>query len=286
MKEPLILDGKRLSLEIEEYLKLKVEEIVKRTDKKPTLATIMVGDNKASLTYIDMKEKTGVRIDINILKIKLPSNTSTEDVIKKVQGLNNDASVNGIMIQHPMPKHIDERMCFDAINTNKDVDGLSTNSFGKMVMGIDCFKPATPLAIMTLLDRYNIEIEGKEVIIVGRSSILGKPLAMMLLNANATVTICHSKTKDLPDILKRADIVISAVGKPHIIKGEWLKDNAVIIDTGYNKDNIGDIDISNINRLKAYTPIPGGVGPVTIIKLIEQVIIAFEKQNSFKKEHD
>lgn len=279
MTTPLIIDGRMLAKEIESDLTKRIKVIVEKTGKKPVLATILVGDNPASVTYVKMKGNDCARVGMESLKVELPVSATTEELIAKIEELNNDPNVHGILLQHPVPGHIDEQRCFDSIALSKDSDGVNATSFGAMTMGHDCFKSATPLAIMSLLKRFDIETAGKEAVVIGRSPILGKPAAMLLLNADATVTICHSKTKNLPDIVKRADIVVAAVGKPKFIQADWIKEGAVIIDAGYNEGNIGDVDLENAApRSSAYTPVPGGVGPVTRMKLLEQTIIAAERK--------
>lgn len=278
MNKPIILDGKSLSKKIEEELKEKVSNIVKETKRTPVLATILVGDNPSSVTYVRMKTNACARVGIESLKVELPFETTTEQLIEKIEELNQNINVCGILLQHPVPNHIDEQKCFNTISQVKDVDGVNTNSFGAMTMQLESFKSATPLAIMSIIKHYNIELEGKNVVIVGRSAILGKPVAMLLLNENATVTICHSKTKDLPSILKNADIVVAALGKPKFIKADWLKEGVVLIDAGYNEGNVGDIDLENAApKSYAYTPVPGGVGPMTISSLITQTVMSAQK---------
>ena len=279
---PIKLDGTKLSKEINESLKIRVNNLIKTYGKTPTLATILVGDNPASVTYVKMKGNTCKIAGIHSKKIILPSSTSTEDVLQEIEKLNKNPDINGILLQHPVPSQINERLCFNSINPLKDVDGVSAYSFGSSSLETgektDFFDCATPKGIIKLLDHYKISIEGKEAVIVGRSPILGKPLAMLLLKKNATVTICHSKTVNLPKIIKRADIVVGALGKPEFIKSNWIKDKAVLIDAGYNKGNIGDIDLKNsMLKSSAYTPVPGGVGPMTIITLIEQTIDSAER---------
>jgi methylenetetrahydrofolate dehydrogenase (NADP+)/methenyltetrahydrofolate cyclohydrolase len=211
-------------------------------------------------------------------KIVLPKETTTMELLEEIAKLNEDDSVYGILLQHPVPAHIDEQACFNAIDIKKDVDGVNTDSFGRMAMGLPAHFPATPFAILSILDYYNLEVAKKEVVVIGRSPILGKPVAMMLLNKDATVTICHSKTENLPDVVRRADIVVAAVGKPNFVQKEWLKDGVILIDAGYNKGNIGDIDMDRAKEsAAAYTPVPGGVGPVTIAKLMEQTVLAAER---------
>ena len=275
----IILNGKELSKKIEEELKEKVAYLKEKTGKVATLATIIVGENPASQTYVRMKGNACQRIGIDSLKVELDKNTTTEELLEVISKLNKDENVDGILLQHPVPKHIDERKCFNSIKMNKDVDGVTSSGFGAMSMGEEAFVSATPLGIMKLLEYYNIEIEGKKAIVIGRSAILGKPIAMMLLNKNATVTIAHSKTKDLEKHVKEADLVVACVGKPKFVKKEWLKDGVVIVDAGYNPGNVGDVDLENATKVaSAYTPVPGGVGPMTIVSLMYQTVLAFEKR--------
>lgn len=275
----LVLNGKELSKKVEEELKEKVEILKEKTGKNATLATIIVGSDPASQTYVKMKGNACKRVGINSLKVELKEETTTEELLKVIEDLNKDEKIDGILLQHPVPRHIDERKCFNAISPKKDVDGVTSAGFGAMCMQEEAYVSATPYGIMKIIDYYNIEVEGKEVVIIGRSAILGKPVAMMFLNKNATVTIAHSKTKNLSEIVKRADIVVACVGKPKFVKKDWLKKNVVIIDAGYNPGNIGDVDLENcIELASAYTPVPGGVGPMTIVSLMEQTVKAFEKR--------
>ncbi|NLK85926.1 MAG: bifunctional 5,10-methylene-tetrahydrofolate dehydrogenase/5,10-methylene-tetrahydrofolate cyclohydrolase [Clostridiaceae bacterium] len=279
MNTPLILDGKTLAKSIEQELAVRVQRIKDRTGTIPVLATIIVGDDPASVTYVRMKGNACTRIGMQSLKVELPEETTTQQLLDKIWELNRDENVHGILLQHPVPGHIDETACFNAIDISKDVDGVNTNTFGRMTMQLDSFKCATPYSIMTILKHYNIQLEGKEAVVIGRSPILGKPVAMMLLNENATVTICHSRTRDLPSIVKRADIVVAAVGKPKFVKADWVKEGCVLVDAGYNEGNVGDIDLENaISKCSAYTPVPGGVGPMTINRLIYQTVESAEKK--------
>lgn len=275
----IILNGKELSKKIEAELKEKVAFLKEKTGKNATLATIIVGEDPASQTYVKMKGNACQRIGINSLKIELDKKTTTEELLEVIEELNADENVDGILLQHPVPKHIDERKCFNSIKMEKDVDGVTSSGFGAMSMGEEAFASATPLGIMKLLEYYNVEIEGKKAIVIGRSAILGKPIAMMLLNKNATVTIAHSKTKDLEKYVKEADIVVACVGKPKFVKKEWLKEGVVIVDAGYNPGNVGDVDLENATLVaSAYTPVPGGVGPMTIVSLMHQTVLSFEKR--------
>ncbi|MDI9500060.1 MAG: tetrahydrofolate dehydrogenase/cyclohydrolase catalytic domain-containing protein [Acetivibrionales bacterium] len=279
MNTPLILDGKALAKSVEQELAVRVERIKEKTGTTPVLATIIVGDDPASVTYVRMKGNACARIGMQSLKVELPEETTTEQLIARIQELNNDDNVHGILLQHPVPAHIDELACFLSIDVSKDVDGVNPNTFGRMALQMDSFKCATPYGIITLLKHYNIQIEGKEAVVIGRSPILGKPVAMMLLNENATVTICHSRTKDLPSIVRRADIVVAAVGKPRFVQADWVKEGCVLVDAGYNPGNIGDIDLENaVSKCSAYTPVPGGVGPMTINRLIYQTVESAEKK--------
>ena len=273
-----ILDGKKVSKETEEILKIRVDKIKARKGTVPTLATILVGNDPASATYVKMKGNACERVGMNSLKIELPSSTSTEELLKEINKLNNDPEVSGILLQHPVPSQINERACFDAINAEKDVDGVTCLGFGNMSMGERAYGSCTPQGIMRLLDHYKVDIEGKHAVVIGRSPILGKPMAMMLLNKNATVTICHSKTQNLDSIVKQADLVVGAVGIPKFIKSDWIKDKAIVIDAGYHPEQCGDIDLDGIiHRCEAYTPVPGGVGPMTINTLILQTVEACER---------
>ena len=273
-----ILDGKKVSKETEETLKIRVDKIKAKKGIVPTLATILVGNDPASATYVKMKGNACERVGMNSLKIELPSSTSTEELLKEINKLNNDPEVSGILMQHPVPSQINESACFDAINAEKDVDGVTCLGFGNMSMGERAYGSCTPQGIMRLLDHYKVDIEGKHAVVIGRSPILGKPMAMMLLNKNATVTICHSKTQNLDSIVKQADLVVGAVGIPKFIKSDWIKDKAIVIDAGYHPEQCGDIDLDGIiHRCEAYTPVPGGVGPMTINTLILQTVEACER---------
>ncbi len=277
----LVLDGKKLARLIEADLTARVLTIKEKTAQTPILATILVGDDSSSATYVKMKGNACRRVGMDSLSVTLASQTTTQELLAQIEKLNNNPNVHGILLQHPVPHQIDERVCFDAIQLNKDVDGVTCLGFGRMSMGEVAYGSATPQGIMTLLKHHNIQLEGKHAVVVGRSAILGKPMAMMLLEANATVTICHSKTQHLAELIKQADIVVGAVGKPRFIKAEWIKDGAVVVDAGYHTvdGGVGDIDISDAlkTRVSAYTPVPGGVGPMTIATLITQTVMAAEK---------
>ena len=277
----IILNGKDLAFQAEEDFKKRVSLIKNKSGIVPVLATILVGNDPASETYVKMKGNACERIGMKSIKVELPQETSTNDLLKTINSLNDNEEVSGILLQHPTPSHIDERLCFDAIKINKDVDGVTSLGFGKMTMLEKAYGSCTPYGIMRLLEHYKIPLSGKHAVVVGRSPILGKPMAMMLLNANATVTICHSKTEDLPSIISKADIVVGAVGIPKFIKSDWIKDESVVIDAGYHPEKCGDIDLEGvISRSSAYTPVPGGVGPMTINTLIMQTLESCENQLS------
>jgi len=276
----IILDGKELSRISEESIKKKVQELSSK-NIKPTLATILVGNDPASETYVKMKRNTCARVGMESIAVELSEDTTTEELLEKIRSLNNDVNVHGILLQHPVPSQIDERLCFDEIDINKDVDGVTCLGFGNMSMGLDAYGSCTPAGIMRLINHHNIQVEGLNAVVVGRSPILGKPMAMMLLNMNATVTICHSRTTNLDLIIKNADIIVGAVGIPKFIKSDWIKKGAVVIDAGYHPEKCGDIDLDNIEKIaSAYTPVPGGVGPMTINTLILQTLQSAERAAS------
>ena len=267
-----ILDGKSLALTSEESITQEVSKL-NNAGIFPTLATILVGQDPASETYVKMKRNTCARVGMKSIAVEMPDTTTTDELLNKINELNDNDNIHGILLQHPVPSQIDERKCFDAINIKKDVDGVTCLGFGNMSMGLPAYGSCTPVGIMRLLEHYNIEIQGKNAVVVGRSPILGKPMAMMLLNKNATVTICHSRTQKIESIITQADILGGAVGIPRVIQHEWIKDGAVVIDAGYHPEQCGDIDLQNIeSKASAYTPVPGGVGPMTINTLILQTL--------------
>lgn len=280
MVEPKILDGKTLAKETRKQLKARVAALKERVPgAEPVLATILVGDDPASATYVKMKQNSCRKVGMGSLKVEMDKGTTTEELLAKIQELNEDDDVRGILLQHPVPAQIDERACFDAIALEKDVDGVTCLGFGRMSMGERAYGSATPQGIMAIVDHYGVDLKGKDVVVVGRSPILGKPMALMMLNRHATVTICHSRTQDLADKVRRADVVVGAVGIPKLIKADWVKSGAVIIDAGYHPDqSCGDVDLENaIPKAGAYTPVPGGVGPMTIATLIAQTVASAEQ---------
>ena len=273
-----ILDGKELAKLAEEDIKISVSKL-KDHDITPTLATVLVGLDPASATYVKMKQNACARLGMKSIALELSKDTTTEELLESIDKLNNDKNVHGILLQHPVPSQIDERKCFDAINVQKDVDGVTCLGFGKMTMGEEAFGSCTPAGIMRILEHYEIDISGKTAVVVGRSPILGKPMAMMLLNENATVTICHSRTANLQEHIKNADILVGAVGVPRLIQRDWIKNGAVVIDAGYHPvEKCGDIDLQDIDSIAfAHTPVPGGVGPMTINTLILNTLLAAQK---------
>ncbi|MDG2018771.1 MAG: bifunctional methylenetetrahydrofolate dehydrogenase/methenyltetrahydrofolate cyclohydrolase FolD [Porticoccaceae bacterium] len=276
----LILDGKSLANKTEAELSQRVAALKQANNgQAPILATILVGSDPASGTYVKMKQNACKRIGMESIAVELSEQTTTEQLLDKINELNANPDCHGILLQHPVPSQIDERACFDAIDAEKDVDGVTCLGFGRMAMNEPAYGSATPQGIMRILEAYDIELSGKHAVVVGRSPILGKPMALMLLNANATVTICHSKTQDLPNLIKQADILVGAVGRPEFIKADWIKDGAVVVDAGYHPGGLGDIELEPITQsASAYTPVPGGVGPMTINTLILHCVMAAEKK--------
>ncbi len=265
----IILDGKKLRDKIFESLKAELDKM----SEKPTLAVILVGENPASQIYVRNKKKTAEKLGINSLSIEYPADISENELLSKIQELNNDKNITAILVQLPLPEHINKNKIIDAILPQKDVDGLTPYNLGKLFSGEEPYVyPCTPKGILLLLDEYNIELDGKNVVVVGRSNLVGKPVAQMLLKRNATVTMCHSHTKNLSEITKTADIVVSAVGK-NVIGEKMLKSNCVVIDVGIFRDEngklSGDVDFENVSKISAYiSPVPGGVGPMTIASLM------------------
>jgi len=274
----IILNGKELSAISEDSIKNRVDDLVKK-GTEPTLATILVGNDPASETYVKMKRNTCTRVGMKSIAVELPESTTTDELLNTIHRLNDDKNVHGILLQHPVPSQIDERLCFDAIDIKKDVDGVTCLGFGNMSMGIDAYGSCTPAGIIRLIEHYKLDVKGLNAVVVGRSPILGKPMAMMLLNLHATVTICHSRTQNIETIIKNADLIVGAVGIPKFIKSDWIKNDAIVIDAGYHPEKCGDIDLDGIENIaSAYTPVPGGVGPMTINTLILQTLQSAEKQ--------
>ena len=279
MNNCLILDGKEVAQASTENLLARVKKL-NGFGRAPKLVAVLVGDDPASSTYVNMKERACHSLGIETEIKRLSKDTSTAELIEIIIDLNHDEKVDGILLQHPVPNQIDEISCFNAIDIKKDVDGVTTQGFGNMSMGLDAFGSCTPLGIMRILDHYKINLEGINALVIGRSQILGKPMAAMLLNANATVTTAHSKTQNLMDNLKNYDLVVVAVGLPKFVSADDLKQGSILIDAGYHPtEKCGDVDMTNIsNIVSAYTPVPGGVGPMTINTLMMNTIEAMEKK--------
>ena len=273
----LILDGKKLASRSEEEFKIRVSELKEKTGATPILATILVGNDPASATYVKMKGNACKRIGMDSLKVEMHESATTEELLEKIYELNRNENVHGILLQHPVPSQINERVCFDAIAVEKDVDGVTSESFGLMTMGSDAYGSCTPYGIIRILKHYDIDCSGKSACVIGRSPILGKPMSMMLLNENATVSICHSKTINLSEIVSDSDIVVAALGKKEFIKSSWLKKGCVLIDAGFHPGGYGDVEQDGLDSIcSAYTPVPGGVGPMTINTLIMQTLESCE----------
>jgi len=272
----IILDGTVVANTIKSDLLRDIERLT-AYGVIPCLATILVGNDPSSETYVRMKGNACKRLGIVSKRIHLSESITTEDLINTIHELNSDPSVHGILLQHPVPSHIDERAAFEQIDINKDVDGVTSWGYGQTALGFGKYPSCTPAAILSIIDYYNLPVEGKHAVVIGRSPILGKPVSALLLNKDATVTTCHSKTKTLPEIIAQADFVIAAVGKPNFVRGSWIKDGAVVIDAGYNKGNIGDVDYDScLEKSSAITPVPGGVGPVTIATLLKHTVKSAE----------
>lgn len=278
----VIIDGKALAKKIRSSLKVECDEL-KKDGITPKLAVIMVGDDPASKVYVRNKSRACNEVGIKYQEYLLDENTKQEDLIDLIKRLNEDKTVNGILLQSPIPEHLDINRAFKAITYLKDVDGFTPSSVGKLCIGEDTFVSCTPLGIIKMFEEYNIDLNGKDVVILGRSNIVGRPLIQCCLQKNATVTVCHSKTKNLKEHTKRADVIISAIGQPKFVTADMVKDGVVIIDVGINRDEngklVGDVDFENVEKKASYiTPVPGGVGPMTIAMLMHNVIKATKEQ--------
>ncbi len=273
-----IIDGKVISTEIQEEIKREVELL----DKKPGLAVILVGEDPASKVYVNNKEKMCKKLGINSFMYKLSEDTSESELIELIEKLNNDNDVNGILLQHPVPSQINEMNAFCAISPDKDVDGFNIVNRGRLAVGEDAFVACTPLGIVYMIKHEGIDITGKHCVIIGRSNIVGKPLYELMLKENATVTVCHSKTKGLKEICRTADILVAAIGKPKFVTEDMVKDGAVVIDVGINRIDgklIGDVDFDNVSKKASHiTPVPGGVGPMTIAMLMKNIMKSYGKR--------
>lgn len=273
-----ILDGKAVSLKVKESVKVRADEL-KKFGVEPTLAVVLVGEDKASQTYVRAKEKACNEYGIKSVAHRLSENTTQNELLALINVLNLDDSIHGILVQLPLPKHIDTNVVLAAIDPRKDVDGFHAVNVGKLVSGLDGFVPCTPLGVMEILKEYGIEVAGLNAVVIGRSNIVGKPMANLLLNASATVTVTHSKTKNLKEICKNADLIVAAIGKPFFLKADMVKDGAVVVDVGINRLDdgrlMGDVDFDEVAPKCSYiTPVPGGVGPMTIAMLLNNTILA------------
>ncbi|GAA7292253.1 bifunctional methylenetetrahydrofolate dehydrogenase/methenyltetrahydrofolate cyclohydrolase FolD [Helicobacter pylori] len=279
----VLLDGQALAYDIEKDLKNKIQTITAQTHKSPKLAVILVGKDHASITYVNMKIKACERVGMDFDLKTLQENITEAELLSLIKDYNTDQNISGVLVQLPLPRHIDSKMVLEAIDPNKDVDGFHPLNIGKLCTQKESFLPATPMGVMRLLKHYHIEIKGKDVAIIGASNIIGKPLSMLMLNAGASVSVCHILTKDISFYTQNADIVCVGVGKPDLIKASMLKKGAVVVDIGINHLNdgriVGDVDFTNAQKVAGFiTPVPKGVGPMTIVSLLENTLIAFEKQ--------
>ncbi len=266
-----LMDGASLANRVLEATAGRARAVLDATGRRPCLAAVLVGDDASSVTYVRMKRRRAEQVGMVSRLVELPAGTSTEVVVSTVRALSDDPTVDGILVQHPVPPQVDERAVFEAIAPAKDVDGVTMHSFAAMAMGVPGPASCTPEGIMRLLDEYRVELAGARAVVIGRSPILGKPMGMLLLRRDATVTYCHSRTRDLPSIVATGDVVVAAVGKPELVRGEWIKPGAIVVDAGYNPGNVGDVEFGEAAaRARLITPVPGGVGPMTIAVLLDQ----------------
>lgn len=280
----IIIDGKKVSAQVKEQVRIETEELVKK-GIKPGLAVIIVGDDPASRVYVNNKKKACEKVGFLSKEFALPATTTQEELLALVNELNEDKEINGILCQLPLPKGLDEKAVIEAILPLKDVDAFHASNVGKIMIGDYDFLPCTPAGVMEMLHSYNIPVEGKECVVIGRSNIVGKPMAMLLLHENGTVTITHSRTKNLKEVTKRADILVAAIGKPKFVTADMVKEGAVVIDVGMDRDEngklCGDVDFENVKeKCSAITPVPGGVGPMTIAVLMKNTLKACKIQNN------
>ncbi len=274
-----LIEGSALAWQILDSTRHKIVSIHEKTGVTPCLATVLVGENESSAVYVRMKRKRCESVGMKSVTIELPHETTTDELVGEVSKLAQDSSVHGILIQHPVPRTIDKRVAFETIPLLKDVDGVTSAAMGRLILGMPAFPACTPAGIMRLLVQHNVQFDGTHAVVIGRSPIIGRPMASMLINAHATVTLCHSRTRDLSSIVRQADILIAAVGKPQFVQGDWIKEGAVVVDAGYNEGNVGDVDFEAASlRAGMITPVPGGVGPMTIATLIEQTADAAIEQ--------
>ncbi len=273
-----LMDGTAVSKQLLADVARRSRRFLEQAGRRPCLAAVLIGDGPASVTYVKMKRDRCEKTGIDSRLVELPAATSTSEAVSAVQGLSDDLGVDGILVQHPAPPQVDERAVFEAIAPAKDVDGVTMHSFAVMAFGLPGLLSCTPGGIIRLLDAYEVNLAGKHAVVVGRSPILGKPVGMLLLTRDATVTYCHSHTRGLSEIVASADIVVAAVGKPEFVRGDWLKPGAVVVDAGYNDGNVGDVAFDEaLGKASLLTPVPGGVGPMTIAVLLDQTVTAAER---------
>lgn len=276
-----IIDGRNVAAALLERITRETAQFTQIHGRRPCLATVLVGDDPSSHTYVRMKRNRCAEVGMESRYVELPEETTTAALVAEIAVLSADPTVDGILLQHPVPAHIDERAAFEAIAPAKDVDGVTMHSFAAMAFNERGFHSCTPGGILRLLDAYEVPLAGQHAVVVGRSPILGKPVGMLLLARDATVTYCHSRTRDLAEHVREADVVVAAVGRPELVRGEWIKDGAVVIDAGYNPGNVGDVDYAGAaQRARLITPVPGGVGPMTIAVLLEQTLTAAKSAGS------
>jgi methylenetetrahydrofolate dehydrogenase (NADP+)/methenyltetrahydrofolate cyclohydrolase len=279
--QAIIMDGAALAQKLLPAVARRAASFRARAGRSPCLAAVLVGDNPSSLTYVRMKERRCASVGIDSRVVRMPADASTSEVVDGIGALCGDREVDGILLQHPVPRGIDERAAFEAIGPDKDVDGVTMHSFASMAFGLPGFSSCTPLGIMHLLDEYGVDPSGRHAVVVGRSPILGKPIGMLLLARDATVTFCHSRTRHLESTVGSADIVVAAVGQPSLIRGDWLKPGAVVVDAGYANGSTGDVGYAEASAVASLiTPVPGGVGPMTIAMLVEQTMTAAERSEA------
>jgi methylenetetrahydrofolate dehydrogenase (NADP+)/methenyltetrahydrofolate cyclohydrolase len=274
-----VMDGSALAARLVAETARRAATFADRSGRPPCLAAVLVGDDPASVTYVRMKERRCASAGIASRVVLLPSTATTAEVVEAVTTLSEDRTVDGILLQHPVPSQVDERAAFEAIRADKDVDGVTMHSLAAMALGLPGFWSCTPAGIMRLLDEYGIDPSGRHAVVIGRSPILGKPVGLLLLDRNATVTVCHSHTQDLPGIVRTAEIVVAAVGRAELVRGDWLKPGATVIDAGYSSGNVGDVAFDEAAAVAGLiAPVPGGVGPMTIAVLLDQTVTAAEQR--------
>ncbi len=279
--DPKLMLGGPLAKRILADARKVVERVRDQSGINPTLATVIVGDDPASHTYVRMKRKRCEDASMGSVSVELPRGTTTEQLVRRIHTLNADPGIHGILLQHPVPEPIERRAAFEAIAPEKDVDGVTSAMLGRVMLHMPGYAPCTPEGIMRLLREYKVDLDGAAAVVIGRSPILGRPMASMLINDHATVVLCHSRTRNLPDIVRQCDIIIAAVGKPNFVQADWVREGAVVIDAGYNKGNIGDVDFEAVHpKASLITPVPGGVGPMTIATLVHQTAEAAAAQTA------